>query len=379
LAPAIRSRLGLPGTARAQGLAAQDFLRAASASQVLITRARRDASGPQVASRLWLRLLAQFERAGAAPLPRRDDLIAIARAVDSAVGGPKQAKAPLPNPPLDLRPRRISITEIDTLVADPFAFHAKRILKLSPLDPLDQDPTPAMRGNLVHKVLEHWIQKGHGTLAQLEQIAREELDSEAKHFPLLAAAWAPRMKRALAWAGQEILDDEAEGWRTMLAEVAGELVLAGAVTLRGRIDRLDRHEDGRLRVVDYKTGAPPSARRVRALDANQLALGLAMAVAGALRHEDKPVPTGVPGSIEYWQLKGGRREAGKRNDPLGGRQPVAVDAHLPGVLDRAEELVTHYLLTRNPFRPKLRPEWAWGDYDHLARVAEWINRREQGA
>ena len=374
LAPAIRSRLGLPGTARAQGLSAQDFLRAASAPRVLITRARRDASGPQVPSRLWLRLLAQFERDGAPPLQRRDDLIAIARALDGAPGGPQPVPPPQPNPVLALRPRRISITEIDTLVADPFAFHAKRILKLSPLDPHDQDPTPAMRGNLAHKVLERWIKGGDRSLEQLERVTAEELESEARHFPLLAAAWAPRMKRALAWAGEQSAQDEADGWHSMLAEVQGELLLAGAVMLRGRIDRLDRHDDGRLRVVDYKTGSPPAAARVRGLDANQLALGLAMAKDGALTQDGQPVPGGAAGGIEYWQLKGGRREAGKRSDPLGGRKPVAVDVHLPQALARATQLVTDYLLTRNPFRPKLRPEWAWGDYDHLARVAEWINR-----
>lgn len=374
LAPAIRTRLGLPGTARSQGLAAQDFLRAASARRVLVTRARRDAGGPQVPSRLWLRLLAQFERAGAPPLPRRDDLLAVARALDAARTGPQPARPPQPNPPVRLRPRSISITDLDTLVADPFAIYAKRILKLRALDPLDQDPTPAMRGNLVHEVLQTWIEEGHGTLAQLLQTARQMLARETGHFPLLAAAWAPRMERAIAWAGEQILADERAGWSRFLAEVDAKLELANGVTLTGRIDRLDRHDAGWLRVVDYKTGSPPAGARVRALDANQLALGLAMAARGALVKNGEPVPGGAPHAVEYWQLKGGRREAGKRSDPLGGRTPVDVPAHVQQALARAEQLVADYLLAENPFRPKLRPQWSWGDYDHLARVAEWINR-----
>ncbi len=377
LAPAIRARLGLPGTALAQGLSAQDFLRAACAPNVLITRARRDASGPQVPSRLWLRLIAQYERAGQPPLRRRDDLVALARALDGAATGPQPVAPPRPNPPLNLRPPRITITEMDTLVADPFAFHARRILRLKALDPLDQDPTPAMRGTLVHKVLERWIGESHGqalgTLARLEQIAVAELESEARHFPRLAAAWVPRMRRALLWAGQRILDDEADGWHRMLAEVDGELPLAGGVLLIGKLDRLDRHQaDGRLRVVDYKTGTPPGVARVRALEANQLALGLAMAVRGGLVHQGQPVPGGPVGGIEYWQLKGGRKEAGKVTNPLGKDGDAA--AHVAAVLDRAVTLTAHYLLAQNPFPAKLRPQWAWKDYDHLARVGEWINR-----
>ena len=372
LAPAIRTRLGLPGTARAQGLAAQDFLRGASARKVLITRARRDASGPQVPSRLWLRLCAQFQRGGAPPVPRRDDLIAISRAMDGARGGPSPAPPPLPNPPLALRPQRISITEIDTLVADPFAFHARHILRLRPLDPLDQDPTPAMRGQLAHTVLEDWVKAGHGSLLQLEQITAQVLGQATSHFPLLAAAWVPRMERALAWAGAQILADEDAGWAEMLSEVKGVMQLPGGVELRGIIDRLDRHNDGGLRVVDYKTGPPPAGTRVRGLEANQLALGLAMAAAGALTRDGKPVPGGTPEAIEYWQLKGGRKEAGKRSDPLA--KKIAASDHVAKALARATELAAHYLLSENPFRPKLRPQWAWGDYDHLARVAEWINR-----
>lgn len=373
LAPAIRARLGLPGTARAQGLAAQDFLRAASAPNVLITRARRDASGPQLASRLWLRLLAQYERADQPSLPRRDDLLALATALDGATAGPQPVQPPRPNPPLALRPRRIAITEFDTLIADPFAFHARRILKLRPLDPLDQDPTPAMRGTLVHKVMERWVAEQHGTLAQLERIVDAELGAEARHFPRMAAAWVPRMRRALLWAGQCLLEDEAAGWRQMRAELKGQISLVGGVVLHGKIDRVDRHEDGRLRVVDYKTGPAPAGSRVRDLEAPQLALGLAIAARGGLLHHGQPLPGGTPGGIEYWQLKGGRNEAGKISNPLGKDGDAAT--HVTDVLARADELVSHYLLSEHPFPPKVRPAWAWQDYDHLARVGEWINRR----
>ena len=373
LAPIIRARLGLPGTARAQGLAALDFLRAASAPRVLITRARRDASGPQVPSRLWLRTLAHLERDGAT-IERRDDLVRIARAIDGG-GSPPVSQPPAPNPALSLRPRALSITEIDTLVADPFAFHARRILKLQVLDPLDQDPTPAMRGTLAHTILERWVKGGRGSLDRLMQIAEEELAREASQFPLLKAAWQPRILAALRWAGETILERERAGWHQMLAEAGGELALLNGVILKGRIDRVDRHDaDGRLVVVDYKTGPPPGKGRVRALEANQLALGLAMAVAGVLRQGDAPVPGGPAGGIEYWQLMGKRSEPGKLHRPLEGKQTIDAETHVTDALAEAERLTSRYLLARNPFPPKLRPDWAWADYDHLARVAEWINR-----
>lgn len=372
LAPAVRARLGLPGTALAQGLIVQDFLRAACAPKVLITRARRDGTAPRLPSRLWLRLIAHF----GPTLRWRHDLAALAGALDAGSGLPARVAAPAPAPPLDLRPRGVSITEIDTLIADPFAFHARRILKLAPLDPLDQDPTAAVRGTLAHTVMERWIKAGHGSIAQLDAIIAEVIDRETGHFPLLAAGWAPRMRRALRAAGEQVLAREAQGW-TFLAEVQGRLRLPNGIALRGRIDRLDRHAGGDLLVVDYKTGQPPAAARVRALDANQLALGLALAAAGALEQDGVAVPPGRPAGIEYLQLAGRRDQAIKAHRPLARGAPDVAD-HIAAALDRAEALTSHYLLAATPFRPKLRPQWAWRDYDHLARVAEWINRAPQG-
>jgi ATP-dependent helicase/nuclease subunit B len=44
-----------------------------------------------------------------------------------------------------------------------------------------------------------------------------------------------------------------DGWRTERVEWKFELPLGG-LTVGGKIDRIDRHRDGRMRVLDYKTG-----------------------------------------------------------------------------------------------------------------------------
>lgn len=362
LAPAIRARLGLPGTARAIGLAAQDFVRALGAPQVLLTRARRDAGGPLVPSRFWRRLAAFAGEA----LARRDDLIAHARAIDSAGGVPAPQPAPRPAPPAAERPRRLSVTDIDTLIADPFAYYAKAMLRLRALDPLDADPSAAMKGELIHGILERWIKAGHHDLAQLATIAGPELDAEGRHFPLLRALWLPRARRALDWAGQAVLARVGDGWTTMVAEPKGRMTLANGVLLSGRADRVDRDGEGRLAVIDYKTGAHPSGARVKALDATQLGLTMALAASGSLAG----VAAGAPAEIGYWKLGGGR-DPGKASNPLG-KEPAA--DHVAAVVERALQLTGDYLLGERAFHPKLRPAWAWSDYDHLARVAEWIDR-----
>jgi len=64
----------------------------------------------------------------------------------------------------------------------------------------------------------------------------------------------------------------ADGWRTLHLERKFEFPLGGLV-VSGKIDRIDRHADGRVRVLDYKTGdtaAEPVAAHLRAVRSDEL-------------------------------------------------------------------------------------------------------------
>ena len=363
LAPAIRATLGLPGLARATGLAAHDFVGGMGAAEVLLTRARRDASAPLVASRFWLRLQA-YSGGLAADTP----LLMLARGIDSRAA-PVPGRPPRPAPPAAGRPRRISVTQIDTLVTDPFAFYARAVLGLKPLDPLDQDPTAATRGNRIHEVLDRWVKNGRGSAAQLQQITEEMLASEGSQFPLLRALWGPRARRAIAWAGDQILGAEADGWHQMVAEAGGEWLLPNGITLTGRADRIDRDAEGRLVIVDYKTGRVPSTAAVRDGLANQLGLLMAMAAQGLL----DGVAAGDAAALAYWKLSGGD-EAGTIKDPLRGKPPLSAADHAEAAVAVAIAQTDALLLGDAPFLSKRVPGYGWTDYDHLARVAEWQDR-----
>ena len=368
LAPAIRTRLGLPGLARETGLAAHDFTGGLGARHVLLTRARRDASAPLVPSRFWLRL-----QAFTGGIRHDDRLLAIARRIDSR-GRVTAGAMPRPVPAVGKRPRVLSVTEVDTLVADPFAFYARRMLRLTPLDPLDQDPTAATRGTRVHGVLEDWTSSGGGSLARLDQLTEAMLQAEGALFPLLRALWAPRARRALRWAGETIHAREVDGWTAVAAEAAGRLTLANGIAVKGRADRIDRDAEGRLAVIDYKTGRAPTKAQVQGGFANQLGLLAAMAALGALRTRDgAAVAAGPAHEIAYWALRGGTAP-GEIVDPLKGKPAMTAPEHIDFVVARVTALTSRLLAGDAAFEPKVHPGLAWGDYDHLARVREWIDR-----
>jgi len=74
------------------------------------------------------------------------------------------------------------------------------------------------------------------------------------HWELESGIWANRFEKIC----QIEIDRFKEGWRPWKLE---ERLMCKyeEFTLEGRIDRIDRHEDGRLLVLDYKTGATMQA------------------------------------------------------------------------------------------------------------------------
>jgi len=363
LAPRIRRELGLPGLERRIGLAAHDFATALGASQVLITRARRDARAPAIASRFWLRLEAMTGGITRSPL-HRDWATAIDRP-----SGYRPAKRPAPEPSVELRPRRISVTDVDRLKADPFAFYARKMLRLSQLDPLDADPSPAWRGSAVHAVLDAWMKEDDCDPARLRPRAEALLEASGVH-PLLRALWEPRLLEAVDWIASEVERRRTEeGRRPALAEVSGTCTL-GDIQLYGVADRIDRHADGTLAIVDYKTGRAPSTRAVH--DGYAMQLGLLGLIAEHGGFEDI---AGTPTAFEYWSLARDRGRLGYVSSPVGGRNGIPPEEFTTRAARNFLAAAQTWLTGDAPFTAKLHPLYApYGEYDQLMRLDEWYGR-----
>ena len=362
LAPRIRHELGLPSLERRIGLAAHGFAGALGGRQVLVTRARRDSRSPAIASRFWLRLEAMTGGLTRSPQHKR-----WARALDRP-GEPQPAKRPAPVPPLSARPRRISVTDVDRLKADPFAFYARKMLGLAPLDALDADPSAAWRGSAVHKVLEIWMNEDDCDPARLRSRAERLLEESAAH-PLMRALWQPRLLEAIDWIAEEMAMAKAAGRRPIAAEAKGKCEVGG-ISLYGEADRIDRLADGRLAIVDYKTGLPPRPKAVAAGFSLQLGLLGLIAERGGFEGIE-----GVPACFEYWSLARKDGRLGHVSSPVGGRTGLDA-ADFTSVAERNFIGAAEAWLTGGaPFTAKLHPEHApYGDYDQLMRLDEWYGR-----
>lgn len=363
LAPRIRRELGLPGLERRIGLSAHDLASALGAPKVLLTRARRDSRNPTIASRFWLRIATMT---GGVPIP---DLNygRLARGIDTCSGEPKRALRPAPCPSFQDRPKEISVTAVDGLCADPFAFYAKAILKLRVLEPVDADPGPAWRGTMIHTVLEHWAtDDGYRPGALVERMSGAFSDGSL--HPLVRALWLPRLVEAAEWIEGEVAENRAKGRVPLRAEVMGKTDHAG-VTIIGKADRIDRLATGGLAIVDYKTGESPSNKQVAAGYAMQLGLIGLIAERGGFAGVD-----GLSEAFEYWSLTrdAKTRSFGKATTPVRGNSAVcAPEDFVRFIAETFKDAAANWLTGNAPFTAKIKPEYARTDYDQLMRLEEW--------
>jgi ATP-dependent helicase/nuclease subunit B len=362
LAPRVRHELDLPSLERRIGLAAHDFASALGGREVLVTRARRDSRSPAIASRFWLRLEAMT--AGVTRSPRHRNW---ARALDRPAGFNPAAR-PAPSPAAELRPRRIAVTDVDRLKADPFAFYARKMLAFAPLDPIDADPSAAWRGSAVHKVLEAWMKEDGCEPSRLRPRAEALLGDSAAH-PLMRALWQPRLLEAIDWIAAEMAKNLASGRRPAAAEAKGKCEMDG-ITLYGEADRIDRFTDGSLAIVDYKTGTPPGPKAVAEGFSMQLGLLGLIAERGGFEEIE-----GVPACFEYWSLA---RKAGKLGyvaSPVAGRNGIDPAEFTTIAARNFLGAAARWLTGDEPFTAKLHPEHApYGEYDQLMRLDEWYGR-----
>jgi ATP-dependent helicase/nuclease subunit B len=199
---------------------------------------------------------------------------------------------------------------------------------------------------------------------QLIKIGDKLFEPLLKH-PGVWAFWWPRFLRIAEW----FVTLEAERRleiAVLHSEVGGVFETsgpAGVFTLTAKADRIDELKAGGLRIIDYKTGAPPSKSEVAAGFAPQLPLEAVIAESGGFSGiAAKPVE-----HLDYWRLRG--------SNPAGEVKPAGDDP--ASLAAEAKEglaaLIRAFDDVETPYEARPRPDKApkYSDYEHLARVKEW--------
>ena len=363
----MRAAAGLLLPERRIGLSAHDYQQAMGGSEVWITRAKRTADAETVPSR-WINRLTNLlsglpDQGGPDALDamraRGDRWIAMAAKLAEPTAPMAPAKRPAPCPPPEARPDRLSVTQIKTLVRDPFAIYARKVLRLDPLDPLLPSADAPLRGTIIHAILETFIKNGHGPddLDALLSIAEAMFTAECP-WPTIRAQWIARFRQIAPL----FLADEAERQALAdqrLTELTGQIAVAATgVTLTCKADRIDLTPGGAALIYDYKTGVIPSKPQQQTFD-KQLLLEAAMVTRGAFAAIG-------PCAVEGASFIGVKTDAKIVPAPLADNPPDQVWTELAALLGRWAQTERGYtarlaLFSKNDRSP----------YDHLSRYGEW--------
>ena len=370
---AFRKTLGLSSPDRRIGQTAHDFLQAFGAPEVVLTRAKKRGGAPTTPSRFLQRMEALAGKSTFKPLRERGAFwLASAGSVDAAKAE-KPLKRPEPKPPLDLRPRQLSVTRIEMLRRDPYAVYAEHVLKLLPLPALDTVLGPREIGEAMHAVLEDFgKQYPSGPLPEnakeiLVASAGEKLADFAGDPEFQSFRW-PRLLEGF----DAYLAFEARR-RPLLQGIAversGKLTLqlkdGSEFALTAKADRIELLEDGTAAIVDYKTGEIPSDKMVRSGFAPQMTLEAAMLERGAFGETFSRPASGA----FYVPLGGG----GKKLREIGDKDGESFADFAAGHLRELIDLLEHFRNPNNGYPARPFPQFAarYNAYDHLARTREW--------
>ncbi|MTI11118.1 double-strand break repair protein AddB [Curvivirga aplysinae] len=373
----MRQKFGLPLPERRIGLSAHDFAQCFCAGEVVITRAEKTDGSPTVPSRWLSRLDVVLDKLEMTQLMKADRPW-LDWAIELGQAEGETINPPAPTPPIDARPNKLSVTRIEAWMRNPYGIYAEKILGLRPLDPLEQEPGAADRGNFIHAALEDFMEAFPYNQNLPETALDKLLEFGEKHFqqhmahPAVRAFWWPRFERIAAW----FVEKEKDRRKVMLnslSEIQGAWTFnspAGEFILTAKADRLDKTRDqSALSIVDYKTGSPPSSKMVAAGYAPQLPLEAVIAAKAGF----KEIPNGEDldvAELSFWKLSGG--------DPAGKEHPVRIkDKSLAELVEEAEEgvqkLVHKFADEKTPYlaTPKMRYASRYNDFEHLAREGEW--------
>ncbi|HKB59838.1 MAG TPA: PD-(D/E)XK nuclease family protein [Gallionellaceae bacterium] len=260
----VRGSLGLPTRATQAARQRDDLYALLNLNDTVLVTWQREREGEEWLLSPFLELLRDLHALAFDDDLTETELPAYLAAEDAHVARLPESAQPAPVVDASMLPGTVTISAYNSLVACPYQFYARHILRLNELDEVPEGIEKRDYGEHVHTIL----QRFHETHAVVSARPAEEMETALEHISrqvfsellardFAARAWFERWRRAIpgyiAWQ----LQNEAEGWRYQSAEssfvrelpIAGE---AGGVRLRGRIDRMDVKGE-QQRVLDYKT------------------------------------------------------------------------------------------------------------------------------
>lgn len=374
----MKKDFGLPMPEKSIGVMAHDFCSLFASKKTYITRSKRVEGTPMVESRWMLRLKTVLNAISLdiKDLENEKEWLYLAKKIDMPSDFIK-INPPSPKPPVSARPRKLSVSAMEMWARDPYFIFAKHILNLRKLDDIEADISIADYGNIIHEILEEFYKSNprkfpNDAKEKLLKLGKEKFETQ-NITPAIFAFWRGKFEKIIDWIceyetknREGVVYSYVEKWGSY-----GFKVNNGEFEVYAKADRIDETSDGKLKIIDYKTGSIKSKNEIYECYAPQLPLEAIIAQNNGFEEIDaKEVE-----EMDYWKLSGSRdgSKVAKFNSN--------VEELLDSTIEKITEMINKFDDKNTGYESRPNPKFApkYSDYNHLARVAEWASSAEDGA
>ncbi|MDR2526481.1 MAG: PD-(D/E)XK nuclease family protein [Rickettsiales bacterium] len=354
----MRRELGLPDYDEQIGVFAFDWMQLLSQKKVYITRAIKENNLLTTKSRFLTRLEI-FLKSQKTEL-KNYKMVGIE--YDKNVF---EIDRPNPKPNISIRPKKISATDIEKLINNPYDIYAKKILFLKRKKDLWDNNDYIIFGNAVHAAIDEYTKN-------YNYIIGNKIDymiDNGKH--IFSNFFIDKNKERLFFirfneiAKWFIKQDEKirENGYKIISETE-HYINIDDVKISAKIDRIE-YNDNIVNICDYKTGTVPSKNEVARLEKPQLIIEAII-----LNENGDNI-----NKLYYWQVKGGDEEENKNKITDITEEAEEVKNLIKKGKINLQKIIKYFNKQENGYTATLhelnKKENFESDYKHLSRVDEW--------
>lgn len=258
-------------------------------------------------------------------------------------------------------PSKISATNVEMLIRNPYGFKAKNLLQLRALENVFDDKLLSKFGNFIHQIIEEYTLEYDAEIEDkhkfMLEIGHKIIGDHFKDDPGVNL-FLPKFE-AIA---RDFIDfDEMRRIDAVkiYPEIYGEMKIPlknQEVTITAIADRIDVMQDGSIHILDYKTGTLPTKSDVESGISVQMIIESLIAESGGFKNI-----SGFPKELIYVKIASTAPYISTQKIPIDKEKLAQHKEGLIKVLSYYDE-GGEYQINHSP---KYSP--AYDDYKHLAR------------
>lgn len=350
-------QIGLEPPEAQIGAEALEFQYLLSMPKVILSRAKLSEGTALVASRWLQRLEAVIGKKTTEYIKKQGKCyLDYAQQLD-IVAKTSYCEVPNCKPPVVIRPKKFSISDIEILRSSPYAIYAKKILQLKPLEDFAKIPQAKEKGQLYHDVFAEFYKTTFDKQIIIDKIKEADLPLDIKLI------WNCELNNIY----KEYLNTFKELTIKTYTEIESKYVNIGnkGACIKGRADRIDILKNNKARIIDYKTGGEITPGRVENFTKPQLLLEAQLLLKNAF---DIPLPFQLEG-IYYLYLK--------KNEELKLKNAIKKKSNLFELVEKCwednENLIDSYYDIDKAYIAYTTEQenFDYFAYHHLTRYDEW--------